>query len=229
MPLGSLYKYRATQEGGTARRGGGKYEPPSKSKVEKMIQSAITGRNPMRHKDLSASWTTLVHGTPQYSQLTNVTQGDTDITREGDTIVPIKLKLRANLDGNATTTSRVRLMVVDWFPDSATETPTFSALLESATSTVATLSPLNFDDKKDKFRVLYDKVFILHGQNATGGDLSHRKINVNIKLNNKKMSKRITYDNSSTDGQHQIYLCGISDQTVSGPDVTWYSQFIFQN
>ncbi len=116
--------------------------------------------------------TQAVSTTATIIQLTNILQGNSNLTRDGDQIklTALLFKYFYVINSSATSTA-LRVMIVQ---DKQTNNAiyTIGSLLEDSTADDAIVSPLNLNNKY-RFRVLYDKVHIV---NISGSQKGYRKI-----------------------------------------------------
>lgn len=107
------------------------------------------------------------NGSQVITQLTNIAQGDTSITRDGAQIkltrIDIKYLINQNLSATGATTCRV-MLVQDKQTNQAIYN--FSDLLEFVNSNSVN-SPLNLDNKY-RFRVLANKIHVLNANSNVG-------------------------------------------------------------
>ncbi len=99
------------------------------------------------------------------TQLSNIPQGDTTITRDGAQVKALSLEFVAHLGLNTSgTTTIVRLIIVR---DKQTNQAIYTAadLLDDVTSGDQLASPYNLDNKF-RFQILHDKVYNLHASNT---------------------------------------------------------------
>lgn len=160
--------------------------------------------------------------------LSNMAQGDTEITRNGVSILPkgISVRMKMTINGSATNSLCRAMIVVDRECDGAE--PSISEVLDS----VDVMSFRNRDNK-GRFAMLYDKTFTLRALD---------KQEINIKFNKKfnSPSKRpnpkrkwyhIQYGGSSaaiTDlRKGNIFLFFISDEATYSPTVKTFSRLTY--
>ncbi len=154
--------------------------------------------------------------TSTISQLTNIAQGDTVSTRDGNQVKLISLDLKYTLVLNASATSTfVRVMIVH---DSQTNQAIYTEgmLLDDVSGSDGIVSMLNRDNKF-RFRVLYNKVHSLFAASAKGN--SFTKVHKDLVL-------RIRFDASTpaiadltSDSLSILY---VSDQGTNTPVVTQF-------
>lgn len=156
--------------------------------------------------------------------LSNMAQGDTEITRNGNSILPKGLTVRFHCQRNtsATQTALRLLCVVDRECDS-TE-PTLTEVLA-----VADIQSFRNRDMKGRFGVLYDKTIILDSQRPDRLLSFHKDFNQPQKIPNPKRKWfHIYYDGATaaiTDmRKNNIFLFALSDEETNTPTVTVYSR-----
>ncbi len=139
-----------------------------------------------KNHDIEAVSGTIPDGVGEITQLTNIPQGDTGITRDGANvkITSIYIRLLLGIHSSAII-SRLRVMLV---LDKQTNQAIYATadLLFSVTNINSCQSPLNLDNQF-RFRVLYDKTFDV-SQNGPQGRV--------IKIY-KKVSTKLRFDAST--------------------------------
>lgn len=142
--------------------------------------------------------------------LTGIDVGDTDETRDGNTIKITRFQGRAKVTQHASaTTTTVRIIV---FRDRSTSgvVPTIAQVLKSASP----LSPLNLDYRK-RFQILNDKMFTF--------DSAKQKIRPMKWF--KKMQNQVVYSGSGTSTttsmSNGLYLLYISDEGTNYPTISY--------
>lgn len=116
---------------------------------------------------------------PVFIQLTNIVQGNTDITRIGNKIMITGVQLKYTVTD--TVTNPVRIMLV---LDKQTNGALLAAndILEDSTTGDAIISPRNRDESL-RFRVLYDKVHLISVNGQASAFVSKFiKLNVPVKF-----------------------------------------------
>lgn len=159
--------------------------------------------------------------TPSIIDISGVTQGDADWSRDGDQLyvrsmlVRYTIRLDSSLpvgQGNS-----CRVIVFQWYPAT---TPTYQEILSQAylPSNPQYLAPYTHDGRT-QFRILYDKIVTVsasrsvkpfHGQLIT--KIPHRKIQ---------------YRGGSTLGENKIYLMHMSDAGSLQPGLKWLTRMNF--
>ncbi len=160
---------------------------------------------------------TIVDASGVITQLSNIDQGLTDITRIGAQIKASFLDVRWNLFANASaTTTIVRLMLIE---DKQTNQAIYTTadLLAVVTSLNSLVSHKNLDNKY-RFRILRDKSFNFSGPNGITTKNGQWRIPLN---------KRIRYDNT---GNGIANITSVSySLLVIGNEVTNDPNLIFQS
>lgn len=133
------------------------------------------------------------------TDINNIAQGDTGITRDGQQIYLKQVKMRM-IFVPADTTNVVRAIVVQWHDDD-TQAPTVADVLENPTN-VPFLSPIKYFSRK--FAVLRDVTV-----GMTLASTGVRYVDVNIF--GKRLNKKVSFNSSSTKGKNHIYVLLISD------------------
>jgi len=194
---------------------------PQSRAVAKIAMKQINKVSELKYKDTSATNEELSYDAPYIKLLDMPAQGDTQTTRDGDSIYIKKLFLRAWVKniGATTVDVPVRVMLVQWLEDNANDTPTLGEVLESAAQYVSINSPYKITDKK-KFKVLHDQRF--HISEDNGPSLKF------LTISPKRLKQRkIQFNAGAVTGVGNIYLIAFSDRTDAsdtGPVINFYSR-----
>ncbi len=153
-------------------------------------------------------------------QASNIGQGDTTITRDGNQVKALSIFFRCNVKMNASArASSVRIMLVlDKQTNGAIYT--MADLLLDVTADDIITSPLNIDNKF-RFKVIYDKVFSL---SITGTQLinfkKYFKINLPIRFDAAAATIAAVTSNS-------LSIVRITDEDINLPTVTYTHRLRF--
>ncbi len=160
---------------------------------------------------------TISDGTGFIQQLTNIAQGDTNLTRDGSSIKIVSIYLKGFVQINsAATQSIVRLMIV---LDKQTNQAIYTTadLLHDVTEGDSLVSALNLDNKH-RFVVLWDKSFTVDNNNNGIVHFSFFK----------KCNYPIRYDNSAAAitslTSNSLSMVRISNEGVDFPDITSFTR-----
>lgn len=207
-----------------------KRKPFSKKQV-KTIKKISERRSELKMHNVSGS--TATTGGFEVN-LSAVSQGDTILTREGDRIEPTSLKLNYRIIRDAgvaaDTVDAVRVLIIQWHPDTLVDAPQLSDVLQDAsTVTQQRVSPITGEvAKRARFTLLYDRIhdFIY--------DRSHGKDSVamrNLWFNLTKKARVLYNTGGATTGKNHIYLLVAGQQVVATEDstFTYYSQLRFRD
>lgn len=146
--------------------------------------------------------------------LANPAQGDTDITRDGDSIKPLNLhiKLLARFNSSATR-SGLRVTIVRTKYERAVQ-PTLLTVFGS--STPALVANKDWDNRFDT-KILYDRVFRL--------DAEHEQFMVDKMI---RLDGHIQFDGGSTDTNNGgIFMLVYSDEATNYPSLLYQTRMIF--
>lgn len=135
--------------------------------------------------------------------LSEVTQGDGDTNRDGDSIFASSLQVRGVIE-SADSFNRVRLIFFQWTPVSA---PALSDLL--ITSAGYEVSSMYNTDKASNYKILSDRTYLVNQDVSGNADV--RQIFMKIRINRRK----IQYQAGGTTGARKVFLFAISDSGVS--------------
>lgn len=151
--------------------------------------------------------------TGSIEELSQLSQGDTNNTREGNVIYPTSLKWRATLDmATAATDTYVRIVIFRWLSGSPS----------AVTDVLNTVGMTSFKDDNNRFRsqILYDKVINLNDAKSTSIFLQGR-----IKLRG-----LIAYDETTAAAnKNSIWIATMSNEAVNFPSFAFRSQMYFRD
>ncbi len=205
-----------------ARSGMRRRFPLTKSQIAAV--SRIANRN-LNKRIEKKYFTNYAAGSRDWSgavySITDIPQGDTDTTRDGDSLFLKSVQLRYSVVAGDTT-NLVRLVMFQYLDDT---TPTVSNILNSGYlgAAGAPLTPFHHDERS-KYRILYDS-----GPMSvdTYNPQLVRKVFVK---NNKKMVNQIRYNGGTTTGSNKIYLIELSDSgAASHPSFNTISKVNFND
>lgn len=190
-------RYRAKIQATTKRRA--PLNPVQKKQVKKLIINS----GETYHHDVTVAYGTDVGTTTNFTDLTNISQGDGDGERLGDRLRPksLKIQLYANGGGASATSSTIglmRIMVIRWKPDTANQALTSNTqILETADANSLLLRD---ETERRKFSVLWDKTFRLSGDSAN--TQHHLQISKWLKL----AKTPVIYNEGLTTGSNKLYV-----------------------
>ncbi len=153
-------------------------------------------------------------------QATNIAQGDTTITRDGNQAKLVSLFFRGNVRINqSATSSSVRIMLI-WDRQTNGVVYNVSDVLLDVTADDIITSPLNIDNKF-RFTVLWDKIFSL---SITGTQLInfkyYKKLNLPIRFDAAAGTIAAVTSNS-------LSILRITDEATNLPTVTYTHRLRF--
>ena len=122
-------------------------------KIAKRLKDMVN----TEYKFFDTQATTNVDYTGSLNILNSMAQGQTDVTRIGDSIKVQNLVVRGAIASSAVATSSLRMMII-WDPQN--KTTTTADVLEYVGSVYAPFSPKDYD-KRFQTKVLYDRVHSL--------------------------------------------------------------------
>lgn len=174
--------------------------------VKNIVQAQLAPVIEKKHKDTSISVSN-ASTFNQYLNLTAITQGDSDTTRDGDRVTIDSIQLRFKLQCIDSTNVQ-RLVLVQWHEDTVLANAALSTILQYSSSIPNDIySPYQID-KNSKFKVLWDRTFtqVLTQESD--------QISVNVFIN-KGFKKEIQFTNAASSGVGHIFLLYVSDSTVT--------------
>lgn len=153
----------------------------------------------------------------QIDNLTQIPQGDTDLTRDGDQVRLTSFQLRANIRvGDNTNT--IRLIVFRWNDNNAVVVPAPADLITAISTGEAPLGAYQQDNVRSRrFNVLFDRLYSV--------DANNPQVVLKIK---KRMSSTINFNGGGTGGRGHIYFMYISDSgAATHPTINYAYKFVF--
>ncbi len=154
------------------------------------------------------------------TQLTNIAQGDTTVTRDGAQCKIVSIMLNYTLQINASAAGTViRVMLVH---DRQTNQAIYTSgdLIEDTTAIDSLVSPRNLDNKL-RFSVLYDRV---HTLSIAG----NQKVNTKFY---KKLNIKLRFDNAAAAitslTQSSLSLVNWTDEATNVPSITSFVRLRF--
>jgi len=152
----------------------------------------------------------------QITDLTGIAQGDGVSGRNGDEVDPLFFQMRASLQAPAVYNGGVsasagilyRVLIIQWHPNTASDTPSMADIFEGVTNA---MSFLNRDYTK-QYRVLYENRGTL--VNSAGNDDSAQHLDITIPG---KQMRKLTFNDSATTGEDHLYLITTSSEVTVGP------------
>lgn len=186
-----------------------------------------------KHVDTLSTWVS-TNATPRIDPLTNMAQGSTDVTRNGNSIlakhVYIKGDILRNPSAAATAIEGVRVMLIMDTNDENDVPPTIDFLLQNYSTGYAMVSHHN-KNYTDRFKVLFDKAFYINAQVPSVKFKYYKAYAVKTytKQNGaaKIISTHMTYNGPvSTDlSKNHLYLVTIGSTDTNAPTTKYHVRF----
>ncbi len=194
------------------RRGLPPSGPVSKSQVKQMIASALSNQQELKWFAFADSAIATDYG-GFCSKVTQISQGDTDITRDGDSLALKAIDFRWTcVPGDST--NLVRCMLFQWFSADDVDVPSPSDILNVVGDVRAPISQL-VSDRGIQFKVLYDETVAVD---------TYHPIHLSRKIHLDKFpQEKVKYIAGTTNGYGNIWKLFISDSAAAThPSVTSY-------
>lgn len=202
------------------RRSKKSYKKPFKYQVADKAESAYNMAvalkrlvNVERKYFDSAIADSAIASTGEITDLSAIPQGDTAITRDGDSLKPLGFQMRYKLTGdvNATFDTVVRWILFRMKHENAV-VPTVADILEGSTET----SMFNFTERS-RFTVLADKTHTLHVNDST-------ILPIMMGKTGNKLTGHMTFVTGTVNHENGgLYLLRISNQTAVANQPRWDS------
>lgn len=167
----------------------------------------------------------------QLTDLMAVPQGDTVVTRDGDTIQANKLEMRLSAYYYPAAVStdlghKLRITLFKWNITTGVNAPSSNQVYQNAGGIgnyQVIVSPISYQLlEENDITLIYDKTFQI---NHTKDLYLHKVFNLK--------NYKLTYDQGATTGPHKIYMQIVSDDAtgahVPGVFVTWTSRLLFSD
>lgn len=133
--------------------------------------------------------------------LSAVPQGDTDTSRDGDTIFATSVQIRG-LVNVADSHNQYRVIIFQWTPST---TPVIADILNLSTGHHT--RSMYETDKANEYKILYDRVFLMV---SSSGD-AVKQFNTKIRLSRRK----IQFIAGGTSGTRKVYMLVVSDSAAA--------------
>lgn len=204
-------------------------KPVSRSEVRAIAKAVVEAKPERKNYDyVDLSQIIYPYNTnPWVLDLTEVTQGSTDTTRVGNEITFEYLGIRALLRYNPSASVEsfnARVLVFQWYPDTAVDTPTNVSILASTNYIQGYFNREN----SGQYKVLFDQRMVM--QNDSASPNAEHLIDIAIPKSTKGLRKTLHFNDANTTGTNHIFMTVLCDTAdgVDGPlmDHT-YSRFIF--
>lgn len=186
-----------------------------KAEVARIAKNVDDRGREMKYYDSNAATNMVNAGTVVH--LSGIPQTDGVSGRDGDSVHPKFLALRGIVKA-ATTASNFqeyRISLIQWKPNTADTVPTTSRLYEIF---LAPFSYMNRDYTK-QYRVLWSSVGSVTKDIANPDSTAF----FDFSIPESKL-KEITFNDSATYGENQLYLVMHSDQVSDAPDFDWVTR-----
>lgn len=187
--------------------------PATKSAVARVVRQEIDRQAELKFHTVNGPTGTPVYvGNPYNMIMTDISQGQTDTTRVGDSVyiknVDIRLWIRYPApDTSIQPNAIIRVVVYQYKPNNGLLAPSLSRLyVDDYTTDPGPLSHRNIDHHND-FNVLLDECFTMSACNAaTGTSPSNSGVFIHRNLDMKRITKKIQYDTASAAHNNALYL-----------------------
>lgn len=161
----------------------------------------------------------------QIFQISDIPQGDTDITRDGDRLMLKKFFVRGSIL-YSDATNIFRLIFFQWKPAT---TPTIASILLNGPSVAPDVWSSYAHDQRQMYNILWDKTWHLEGNAAAATSpltpTSQKLFKVTIA---RRFAKQLQYTAGTTAGTNQIWYLALSDSAAVGhPGITMSVKFHF--
>lgn len=191
----------------------GSFYAPLNKRQKRTVKRLIHNVEELKYFILNTSGTTGAYGIASFS---DVPQGDTDITRDGDRLQWRQIKMRCTMGppGLADTAANIRLIMLQWKPNTV---PTVPEILLNGPSGGADSESHYNHDLRQQYHIFYDKVFKLTGSGSAATDplTSLSKMITKVTVSMKRLNKNVQFSGGSTTGTNKFYYILGSDSAVA--------------
>lgn len=194
--------------------------PSSMSAVKSVVSREISRRAEKKYHLDSETGTNITSAGAVYD-LSAVAQGDTDTTRDGDSLYVRSVRVKGFVTNKGGAPSHTRVILFQWFDDS---TPTASnVLIAGYLSTALAPVSLYHHDQRKKYNVLYDRLI---NSDYNGGSEAPL-FDTGYKMPKRK---KISYTSAATTGNAKLWLLIVNDiGTATYPTISYVSRMTFND
>lgn len=206
-------------------------KPGAKLATVAKVKRLIRGVQESKYFDASLGLTTITYSS-NIGKVTTIPQGDTDITRDGDSLIPTSFEISWVWTGfqsadPALAYDLCRIIVFRWHPDDNVDAPTAAKILAQVNG-FAPYSPYEHDQRR-KFTVLMDRRERVMQMLSTAGieqpTTGSQTVFHHKRLRLKKVP--IRYNGAGTTGSQNLYVMMVSDEQTDGPTGSYYCRVNF--
>lgn len=151
---------------------------------------------------------------------TDITQGDTDLTRDGDAVNIKGVVIRGTLQASTVDLRNlIRCIVFQWYPIDTASTPSILNIIHQ-TGAYGIIAPYNHD-LRNQYKILADRTFLVDQE-------TNRYRRFQIKVPMKYMKKKIQYVGGDLYGSNHLFMLFISDSASgTNPTISYYTRVWF--
>lgn len=183
--------------------------------------AVITRRNEKHHFGKSGTAEVVDYAGVVVRDLSNVAQGQTDITRVGDELYISSYQLR--YVGKANSTDGKNLLRVILFQWSSNSTPTAANVISTMNSERTPISPF-LHDNRGLYRILYDRTHVMVF------DTSSEMVQGKVMITRGFKTRKMRFESAATTGYNKIWLIAVSDSAASSqPTISWQGRLNFRD
>lgn len=178
----------------------------SKKGLKRLARKLVNAAGEKKYIVTSSSGYDVVTISGYIGSISDIPQGDTDQTRDGDQVNIRSINLRYTLYGVLSADCSVRIVCFQWKElDSAA--PTIADILSTGASNSYVTAWYNHDNRY-RFKILYDKVH--HFPEGISAVTANRNVMIT-----KGFFPRIQFTATTTVGQYKIYIIQCSDDGLT--------------
>lgn len=208
MPAGTLTLVAPAKRHTRSRRG---YRSKAKLTTDTRIRKVVTQMAEKKSHSVGVNNRSMVFGGASLNPVdfSDVPQGDTSNTREGDVIRPTSLRYGYVLHNNGTNPFICRVMIVQWF---RLTDPVLGDILDDTSNTQFIVSAYKQHLKKS-FTVLYDKTHSQH-DNSDSQNIARSVILPKV--------KKISFEEGAQTGYGKLFMFAMSTTTGATHLIDYY-------
>jgi len=205
-----------------SRKGAAQTQLVSKSQVRQMIKSAV-------HEDLEQKWFDTaaagnsVNSAASLGSITPIPQGNTAVSRVGIDVQPTEVLSQYTWVGSTDVTNLVRMIIFQWHPDNAIDSPSLGEILETSILGVNLGAYEQYSiPSEQKYKILYDRSFSL----VNGSSADTLQVTVPMhRIRGKMLPMKFI---GATTGTNMLYVLYVSDSSVvPHPTITVFHRVRF--
>lgn len=185
--------------------------------VQAIAKKAVEAAPEMKVYDDVSNNQTIVNASV-ITDVSTIGQGTADGSRVGDDVLAKYFAMRYRVVANTSGTNEdqsYRIILFQWFPNSADVAPVVADILETPTQTQS----FYFRNRSNQFKVLYDNQGLVARNVGSSDHMMHFDVTIPGKA-----LRKIQYNDSNLTGSNHLYLLMFSNEVTNAPRALWTSR-----